>query len=476
MAFGSFSFFLFFILCLAASRCIRGPTAWKALLLIMSAVFYFAWHPLLFLIPVLTATASFLFGQRIAKADARQGRTGLLVVFLLLGVGTLLYYKYTNFLLSNLAPVLHALGLPGPGSRPDILMPLGVSFFTFQAIAYVADVYRGRYAPRHTYLDHLVFQTFFPCIASGPIQRAEEFLPQLAADRPNRDLAWGLALMVIGLFGKTVVADTFLAPIADQVFPAGRRPGFVQAWAGTLAYTLQIYFDFAGYSNCAIGAALCLGYRVPDNFRFPYASIGFSDFWRRWHITLSAWLRDYLYIPLGGNRHGAARTSLNLLLTMLIGGLWHGAAWLFVIWGGLHGAFLVLERRLKGTALAALPLWGRPWGRAVLAALTLACLNVTWIFFRAPGLDTALGLAGSLFRPLGAGSDPAVALFRPQYLTVAAIAAGTFGLHLLWRGTTLREAFERLHWTARSAALGFMLYCVALSLIGEDNAFIYFQF
>src|SRR5262249_29753351 len=225
-----------------------------------------------------------------------------------------------------------------------------------------------------------------------------QFLPQCRERlrTTSRALAWGIALLVLGLFEKCVIADIVMAPVVDDVFKTSGHVGFADAWTGTLAFAGQIFCDFAGYSTCAIGIALCLGFSLPNNFRFPYAAIGFSDFWRRWHISLSTWLRDYLYIPLGGNRIGPVRTYVNLSLTMLIGGLWHGASWTFVVWGGLHGAYLIAERvfeKLAGDA---------PWRRTLAAqlagaAVTFALVCVAWGFFRASSFSQAVAVPEGMF-------------------------------------------------------------------------------
>ncbi len=275
--------------------------------------------------------------------------------------------------------------------------------------------------------------------------------------------------MTLGLFEKAVLADGFLGPVVDQVYNARVAPGFLDAWVGTLAFSGQIFCDFAGYSITAIGAALCLGFALSDNFRFPYAAIGFSDFWRRWHITLSAWLRDYLYIPLGGNRHGEARTYFSLLATMLIGGLWHGASWTFVVWGGLHGLYLMVERQLRkwfpgfrsGTVEA-----------AGLGLLTFALVNVAWVFFRARTFPQALGVLRGMF-----GRNPhAEPVLAAVYIaTTVVIMSGLLLAHWFMRRQTLEGAIARTHPTTLTALWTLMAFAVVIQH-GESNGFIYFQF
>ena len=235
-------------------------------------------------------------------------------------------------------------------AESNIVLPVGISFYTFVTLSYTFDVYRRKIEPEKSFLNYALLVTFFPHLLAGPILRAKEFLPQCIQPKiaTAKQLGWGLTLMVLGLFEKSVLADGFLAPVSDAVFAMKGDVGYLQGWIGTFAFTLQVFFDFSGYSLCAIGAAMCFGFAFPDNFRFPFAAIGFSDFWRRWHMTLSRWLRDYLYISLGGNRKGRIRTYFNLFITMFLGGLWHGAGWNFIIWGGLQGSYLILERIAVG--------------------------------------------------------------------------------------------------------------------------------
>ena len=290
--------------------------------------------------------------------------------------GMLGYFKYGTFLLENFRLAMLAWGVDYQPPEMDIVLPVGISFYTFATMSYTLDIYLRRAQPARNFLDYALFVTFFPHLVAGPIMRPTELVPQF--EQPRRananQLCFGLALMTLGLFQKVVLADGFLAGPAEAVYDGMKAPGALDAWIATLAFSGQIFCDFAGYSTTAIGAAMCLGFAMPDNFRFPYAAIGFSDFWRRWHITLSTWLRDYLYIPLGGNRHGEARTYMALMATMLLGGLWHGASWTFVVWGGLHGIYLAAERLLRRRYAAC-----RPGAFALFgfALLTFALINLT---------------------------------------------------------------------------------------------------
>ena len=254
-------------------------------------------------------------------------------------------------------------------------------------MSYTIDMYNKKIKPARTFLDFALYVTFFPQLVAGPIVRAKDLITQFYEEKKatTKQFIWGTFLLTIGLFQKVVMADTLLSDTSDTVFGSDKLLHGLDAWIGTLAFSGQIFFDFAGYSTCAIGIALMLGIILPDNFRYPYASLGFSDLWSRWHISLSSWLKDYLYIPLGGNRHGITRMYVALMLTMLLGGLWHGAAWTFMVWGGLHGTYLILEKLQKQY----LPFKITKWNGIFLAFITFSCVNITWVFFRAREFDTA---------------------------------------------------------------------------------------
>ena len=282
-------------------------------------------------------------------------------------------------------------------------------------------------------------------------------------------LRFGLALMTLGLFQKVVLADGFLAKAAEMVYDGDGLPGAIDSWIGTLAFSGQIFCDFAGYSTTAIGAAMCLGFAMPDNFRFPYAAVGFSDFWRRWHITLSSWLRDYLYIPLGGNRHGEARTYLALMVTMLLGGLWHGASWTFVVWGGLHGTYLAGERVLRSRFAGYRP---GPAMLLLFGLITYALVNVTWVFFRAHSFGKAWQVLGGMFGANGAAEPilPTVHLVLVSLIIGALVYA-----HWQMRNRTLESVVARVPALALSGIWALMAFAVVIAQ-GAGNAFIYFQF
>ncbi|MCC6581509.1 MAG: MBOAT family protein, partial [Phycisphaeraceae bacterium] len=349
MLFNSFSFLLFLAVAMLVGRVGLSWRLRKLVLLLMSYAFYAAWNPPFVALLWLSTVVDWYFARWMAASSRAGVRRWCLAGSLVVNLGLLGFFKYSTFLLGNVQALAGLTGFALAMPAMSIILPVGISFYTFQTLSYTLDVYRGDAKPWHSFLDYALYVTFFPQLVAGPIVRATDFLPQCVEEKRagGQQIGWAMVLVVIGLFNKVFVADALMSSIVEHVYAPGVKWGLVTAWGGTLAFAVQIFCDFAGYSTCAIGLALMLGFDLPDNFRFPYAALGFSDFWRRWHLTLSTWLRDYLYISLGGNRKGSLLTYRNLLFTMLLGGLWHGASWNFVIWGGLHGLYLVIERGLK---------------------------------------------------------------------------------------------------------------------------------
>ncbi|MBW1906898.1 MAG: MBOAT family protein, partial [Deltaproteobacteria bacterium] len=304
MQFDSYSFLLFFGLVLAVNQSRLTWSSKKLSLLVASYIFYAAWNPPFVLLLWGSTIADWFVARGIAASRSSTRRRLLLIASLCINLGVLGFFKYGGFLLQNFVSLVSLLGVDYRPAAPSIVLPVGISFYTFQTLSYTIDVYRNRAQPWHSFRDYALYVSFFPQLVAGPIVRSSTFLPQCETERPvsGDQLGRGMALLVLGLFMKVVVADGLMAPVSEQVFAEGAVTDFRSAWLGTLAFAGQIFCDFAGYSTCAIGVALCLGFDLPTNFRFPYAALGFSDFWRRWHISLSSWLRDYLYIPLGGNR------------------------------------------------------------------------------------------------------------------------------------------------------------------------------
>jgi D-alanyl-lipoteichoic acid acyltransferase DltB (MBOAT superfamily) len=474
MLFNSLAFVAFFVVLLVVYYSLHSWRLQKLLLLLGSYLFYAAWNPP-FVALLWVSTAVDWFAARQMATEERHGRrVGFLCLSLGANLGLLGFFKYGGFALENFQNVVGFYGMTFEAAKPDIILPVGISFYTFQTLSYTLDVFLRRSGPSKSLLDFALYVTFFPQLVAGPIVRATQFLPQCTLPRrATREMfSWGLFLMTLGLFQKVVLADTMLAPAAETVFGWSRGPlATFDAWMGVLAFSGQIFFDFAGYSTTAIGAALCFGFSLPDNFRCPYAAIGFSDFWRRWHISLSTWLRDYLYIPIGGNRRGRLRTDVNLMVTMLLGGLWHGASWTFVVWGGLHGAYLGIERALKGR------FGNAAWiqsiaGKAFLGLLTYFLVNITWVFFRARGFESAKLLLLSMF---GVIRDGAQVLPTLELAKVAVVVSALVITHWLHRSIPVEAAAERLPGWAHGLVWGGMLVLLILTQ-GSDNAFIYFQF
>ena len=353
MVFNSYTFIAFFIIMLILHNLPFSWTVKKVNLLLASYIFYAVWNPPFILLLWLSTVVDYFVGRALYTQENKYKKRMLLVISLIGNLGMLCFFKYGGFLLDNFVALVNLVGLDFHPAKPNIILPAGISFYTFTTLCYTIDMYHKKSEPVRSMLDFSLFVTFFPHLVAGPIVRPPQLVPQFESPRKanQQQLMQGLFLVSLGLFMKVVLADTLLASSSDSVFNFPAPLLALDAWMGVLAFSGQIFFDFAGYSTCAIGVAMCLGFVLPENFRYPYAAIGFSDFWRRWHITLSSWLRDYLYIPIGGNRKGEVRTYVNLMITMLLGGLWHGASWTFLAWGGLHGLYLLIHQRFRTIVL-----------------------------------------------------------------------------------------------------------------------------
>lgn len=474
MPFDSLTFVVFFAIVLAGANAIGSWAGRKRFLLAASWLFYAAWNPPFVLLLMGSSTLDWWVARRMATIDRASDRLPWLRLSLAVNLGILAVFKYQYFVLGNVAWSLEQFGVHWLAPDLGLVLPVGISFYTFQSISYAIDVYRGRESPIRSWRDYSLYVAFFPQLVAGPIVRFREMRQQLIEPRGTTlaDLGVGLCLMVLGLFQKIVLADGVFAPVADAGFADPAKVTALGAWTGTLAFSGQIFCDFAGYSTTAIGAARCLGFHLPLNFRFPYAAAGFSDFWRRWHISLSTWLRDYLYVALGGNRLGHWLTLRNLMLTMLIGGLWHGAAWHFVIWGGLHGLWLVIERVLAERGWFRVESAG--WlGRVVWGVFTLLAVLYAWVWFRATDLDHALEVTRAL------GDIQSLVTSWATRTPADSIALIAFALlvvvHRLLRGTTAEALLGRTPAPLLVTGIGLMLAAIVLSP-GTSNAFIYFQF
>ena len=480
MVFSSPSFlFVFLPLAMALYFAARGMAAKNLVLLILSLAFYAWGEPVMIVVMLGSISFNWLAGQAI---DRQAGRARLWALWAAIAVNlsALAVFKYADFLAGDLEAALRMLGGPHLGmKRGQIALPLGISFFTFHALSYLIDVYRRRFPANPSLRQIALYIAFFPQLIAGPIVRYRSIARRLAFRRHSWGRASaGLRLVVIGLAMKVLVADP-LAPLADAVFDHAPKlgfagPGLYAAWIGTLAYTLQIYFDFAGYSTMAVGLGVVFGFSLPRNFDRPYRSRSITEFWRRWHITLSAWFRDYLYIPLGGNRLGPAKTYRNLVLVFLLCGLWHGASWTFVLWGLWHGLFLVIERaglkRVLGRAPAPLA-----W------AYALVVVMIGWVLFRAPSLGRAVevwrGMAG--LNGTGPGVGPELApILTPglPVLMAAGFLLSIFGLkwaRRLWPAQAPAFAGGLLDGAAVCALLALSILAVAG---GGYSPFLYYRF
>lgn len=479
MLFPTVAFAVFFLIAFTLNWLLR-PTyrLWLWVMTGVSLVFYGYAELRLVSLLVGTIAVSWLFGEAVWRSlDDHRGRTplstnlvrGAVVVHL----AVLGFFKYYGFFVDSVTDATHAIGLGLNPPLLEVVLPIGISFFTFHALSYVIDIGRGQLEPLR--LDeHALYMSFFPHLVAGPIVRASELGPQLRKRTDPRRVPSGEAfrLIAFGLFKKVVVSSFVATELVDPVFAAPAAHGPLDLLVGVYAYAIQIYADFSGYTDIAIGCALLLGIRFPQNFDAPYRSLSLQEFWRRWHMTLSRWLRDYVYIPLGGNRDGVRRTYRNLVLTMVIGGFWHGAATTFIVWGAIHGGFLAVERYVKER-------WHERPPQVVLPApvtavlqwlLTFNVVCLAWIFFRAPSIGSAFEMIGGIV----SGSQPSV-LVTPLVLI-------TIGLMLLSQFVPPRVVAGA---QTRFAAAGPGLQVLALAgvltlidLLGPDGVppFIYFQF
>ncbi len=473
MLFNSLTFVVFFAIVLALHYAPFNWTIKRTNLLIASYIFYAAWSPPFVILLWISTVVDWFVAKRMFAEDRQARRRGWLLISILVNLGMLGYFKYGGFLMENFQALMASIGVDYQAPDWNIVLPVGISFYTFQTMAYSLDVYLKRSKPADSFLNFALFVTFFPQLVAGPIVRPTQLIPQFKIPRVATlpQLKWGLALMTLGLFNKIVIADGFLAPVSDDVFGARGMLHPLDAWLGTLAFAGQIFCDFAGYSTCAIGVALCLGFSLPDNFRFPYAAVGFSDFWRRWHISLSSWLRDYLYIPLGGNRKGNLRTYANLMITMLLGGLWHGAAWTFVVWGGLHGLYLAAERWLQAR-WGDRAIWQKWLPRLGLALLTYFLVNLTWVFFRAQDFPTAWRMIQTM---LTFHTEGQKVLTYYAIGTTVLITMTMLVVHWFMRHRTLADVAGKTPGWLFGLLWGLMLFAITITQGGSD-AFIYFQF
>ncbi len=467
MLFNSIEFFFFVPLVLLGVAALPGSQR-QRWLLAASYFFYGSWDWRFLGLILFTTAVDYVIAGRMHATGAKFRRRQLLWISIGVNLTVLGFFKYFNFFVDSAAIALEAIGLHASLPALQIILPVGISFYTFQSMSYVIDVYRRDTPPAETFVLYALYVSYFPQLVAGPISRVSDLLPQLrepgrvTAERVNV----GLCLLLIGLAKKVLVAD-MLSSEVDRIFadPASMSTG--ELLRGAYFFAFQIYCDFSGYSDIARGVSEFFGVRLMINFEQPYLSQSITEFWRRWHISLSSWLRDYLYIPLGGNRYGAVRTYRNLMLTMLIGGLWHGAAWTFVAWGGWHGGLLAIERYFGIGQGGARPATWRSRATALAATVvTFHLATAGWIFFRAPDFSIAFSYFAGLF----AGTD-----FGAVGLAPFLVGAALLAIDLPQDRSGDHAAFLRLPWWVQSPT--YAAICLAMLLYGgRDVPFIYFQF
>ena len=462
------SFLVFFAIYIGLNR--YRQTWTKAYVIAFSLFFAFKANGfLMWLLPIITISSWYLtrFMMRLKRGKIRK--IGLAIV-ILTELLPLLYYKYTNFTLEIFHELLRSNFTP-----EKMLLPVGISFFTFQAISYTVDVYKGRYPKTAELIDYAFYLTFFPLLIAGPITRAEVLLPQVQTpkDNVNENLVYkGLWLIICGLIKKALIAD-YIAQYNNIVFDAPASQSGFGNLMGVLGFSVQIYFDFSGYSDLAIGVAALMGYELKDNFRFPYQSLNLTEFWHRWHIALSTWFRDYLYIPLGGNRKGELRTYLNSFLAMIVAGLWHGASWMFIVWGVLHGIGLVIHKFCRNNGLDKIP--DNKYTKGISWFITFSYVSLAWIFFRAADMTTATTLIDNILHTISLSDAYTFLMEYPLWLAVVLIS---LELHSI-RETDydwLQSKFINSSWLVKLCIFAVVMQLVINLSHHSIQPFIYTQF
>ena len=468
MLFNSYVFlFVFLPVLLAvyygALRTIKSRNAWLTL---MSYIFYGWWNPIFCVLMIASTASDYLIGKHLYRAETENQRKLFITLTIIINLSVLGFFKYYNFFAASLNGGLVWLHLPVYAPViANLVLPIGISFYTFESLSYTIDIYRREVKPANNIIDFFCFISLFPHLIAGPIMRYVDLDRQLK-NRTHSEgkFAVGIIFFVTGLLKKLVVADN-VAPLADALFNSHANASALDAWLGSLAYAMQIYFDFSAYSDMAVGLGLMIGFEIIQNFNSPYQSVSVQDFWRRWHISLSSWLRDYLYLPLGGNRKGKYRTYFNLIIVMLLGGLWHGAAWTFVIWGLYHGVLQALERALgPHHPLKQLPWWGQ-------RVATFLLVLVGWVFFRATEFSTAFRILGNMVGYQGGRPSTPLHLAQPAgllFLAFALVVSMTYPN--LWN--------QPVRLNLRTAAVygTGLLVSIFLIMTRQNSPFLYFQF
>ena len=469
MLFTSGLFWILFLVFLPLYAVIKSRRKQMMLFVIAFSLYFFykssGWF---FLLLVATSFIDWWVAQFIDSSKNRTERRIALTVSMVLSLSVLLFFKYSNFFMTNLESLI------GGNFQPlDLILPVGVSFYTFRTISYVVDVYKGKIQPVDDYIDYLFFLSYFPCLVAGPIVRARDFMPQLQQNKPaTREMIYGgLFLVMLGILKKAVFAD-YIAQYNNIAF--GNPTGYTgfELLMAVLGFTMQIYCDFSGYSDMAIGLGSIMGFNLGINFDYPYRSLNVTEFWHRWHITLSTWLRDYVYIPLGGNRKGKVRQHFNLMVTMLLGGLWHGAAWTFVVWGAGHGIALCIHKICKPwlDRIASTPLT-----RFISWLFTFTFVTTLWIFFRA----NSFRAAGQVISGIVTDFEWAyLRVFLERRFTWCLMLAIIFGLHFVPRRVwdKMRDWFVNVHWVVKLLLFIVLIQLVLQFASATVQPFLYSQF
>lgn len=469
MLFSSGVFWILFIVFLPVYALLKRSKLQMSLFVVaFSLYFYYKSSGLFFLMLMGTSLVDWLVSKWMQKLSSKRARLSLMWFSIILSISILGYFKYANFFLWNWNRMVEANFQP-----LDIILPVGISFYTFQSISYVVDVYKRKIEPTTSWLDYIFFLSFFPALVAGPIVRADYFLPQLEQNRrASSDEIWGgLWLIICGILKKAVIAD-YIAQFNDLIFNDPSLYTGVQTLMGVLGYTMQIYCDFSGYSDMAIGIALIMGFKLGINFDSPYQSRNLTEFWRRWHISLSSWLRDYVYIPLGGNRKGTFRTYVNNFLTMLIGGLWHGAAWKFVFWGAMHGVGLAVHKACKPILKHIPDNW---FTNFIFWAITFVYVSLLWVFFRASSFEDSVLVIHNIFVDFQWNQIPQFFEARMVWCIMMMVL---IVLHFTpqWLADKVQNAFVHSPWIVKLICFLCVVQLV-IEFMTEDVApFIYFQF
>lgn len=467
MIFSSFTFFIFFTIVILLLVISKNQLFKRVILLVASYFFYGFWDWRFLSLIVISTLVDFYAGNKIYKLSNNRKRNFFLILSICMNLGVLGFFKYFNFFIESANVLLNFWGLDF--TTLNILLPVGISFYTFQTMSYTIDIYRKRLKPARNLLEFAIFVAFFPQLVAGPIVRASEFIPQLEKNITIKksNIILGIQIFLTGLFKKAIIADR-LSYFVDFVFDSPATFSSVSIWLAVISYSIQIFLDFSGYSDMAVGIARCLGYRLPINFNMPYKSLNVTEFWKRWHISLSSWLKDYLYISLGGNRASKFRVNVNLMLTMLLGGLWHGASWNFVVWGALHGFALIIHKlytkRISDNIKKNFVYKTFSW------TLTYVFICFTWVFFRSTSFTKSITIITRMLTFISSGVNY---IYTPLLLIIPFIVASH-----IYGSLFLKRHYLMVKGNSFRGSLILFTTIFSLYFLSPLNTspFIYFQF